>query len=359
MKKISYQALLAKQAKDRQIFVFKAKPKDILSFSEIDRIGRNEDGSLKGFQRHQVAPHIKEIASYLETEEAILPNAIILAFIDGLEIESTDNDLARVTISYDEKKKPGFVVDGQQRLSAFSTIEKSNFEVFVSALLCKNIDELKQQFILINSTRPLPKTLIYELLPSVDGLPEKYTTRKFAAKIVSELNHRSDSSILGQIKQHTSSTGNISDTAMQKLISNSASDGAIRSFIKYENREELAFEMVNNFFSALIEVFGPEWNGMNPRESRLRHGAGLVAMGFIMDMIHSITNETTTKSFVPYLKLLQHDTHWTSGTWHFSDQDIREWNKIQNVSADIDTLTRYLRKKLKESIQKSKVDLRQ
>ena len=64
---------------------------------------------------------------------------------------------------------------------------------YLSALLCKNIDELKQQFILINSTRPLPKTLIYELLPSVDGLPEKYTTRKFAAKIVSELNHRSDS----------------------------------------------------------------------------------------------------------------------------------------------------------------------
>ena len=55
-----------------------------------------------------------------------------MAFIDGLEIESTDNDLARVTISYDENKKPGFVVDGQQRLSAFSTIEKSNFEVFVS-----------------------------------------------------------------------------------------------------------------------------------------------------------------------------------------------------------------------------------
>ena len=104
MKKISYQALLAKQAKDRQIFVFKAKPKDILSFSEIDRIGRNEDGSLKGFQRHQVAPHIKEIASYLETEEAILPNAIILAFIDGLEIESSDNDSARVTISYDKNK---------------------------------------------------------------------------------------------------------------------------------------------------------------------------------------------------------------------------------------------------------------
>ena len=73
----------------------------------------------------------------------------------------------------------------------------------------------------------------------------------------------------------------------------------------------------------------------------------------------NLYNEVTAKSFVPYLKLLQHDTHWTYGTWHFSDQDIREWNKIQNVSADIDTLTRYLRKKLKESIQKSKVALTQ
>ena len=80
------------------------------------------------------------------------------------------------------------MVDGQQRLTALSGLSKPDFEVFVSALICKDYDELRQQFVLINNTRPLPKTLIYELLPNVDGLPERFTARKFAARVVERLN---------------------------------------------------------------------------------------------------------------------------------------------------------------------------
>ena len=48
---------------------------------------------------------------------------------------------------------------------ALSMLEEKDFEVFVSALICKDNDELQKQFILINNTRPLAKELIYELLP--------------------------------------------------------------------------------------------------------------------------------------------------------------------------------------------------
>jgi hypothetical protein len=65
----------------------------------------------------------------------------------------------------------GFVVDGQQRLSALDGLPDRDFEVFVSGILCENEEELRKQFILINNTRPLPKPLIYELLPTVNGLP--------------------------------------------------------------------------------------------------------------------------------------------------------------------------------------------
>ena len=94
--------------------------------------------------------------------------------------------LGSIVISH--KRGQRFVVDGQQRLSALATMEKPGFQVFVSALICKDYNELRQQFVLVNNTRPLPKSLIYELLPTVYGLPERFTSRKFAARIIDLLN---------------------------------------------------------------------------------------------------------------------------------------------------------------------------
>ena len=62
---------------------------------------------------------------------------------------------------------PGLVVDGQQRLSALMQLEGRDFEVLVSAVICADEAELRRQFVLVNNTRPLPKSLIYELLPGV------------------------------------------------------------------------------------------------------------------------------------------------------------------------------------------------
>src|SRR5207249_4232372 len=108
----------------------------------------------------------------------------------------------------------------------------------------------------------LPKTLIYELLPNVEGLPERFTSRKFSARIVDRLNFTKGSALYGEIRQHTNPAGVISDTAMQKFIMNSASDGAIREMFQLADREDHAFQLVNEFFGAVREVFGPEWTGM-------------------------------------------------------------------------------------------------
>src|SRR5688572_28681464 len=175
-----FKAVRARQAAGYDVFVFAAQPQDILAFSEIERVSRGEDGQLKGFQRHQVASHIRDIRDYLSREDALLPNALIVAFIDGVQVKDVGQGLVEVKIVAKSGSKPGFVLDVQQRLTALSAIKMPGFEVFVSALVCKDYNELRQQFVLINNTRPLPKTLIYELLPNVEGLPERFTQRKFA-----------------------------------------------------------------------------------------------------------------------------------------------------------------------------------
>lgn len=363
MKTFQFKAIRAKQAEGSDVFCFAAEPADVLSFSEIDRVGRQDNGELKGFQRHQVAPHIKEIRDYLGREDALLPNAVIVAFLDNVVVRDLGNGIADITISVPEgQNRPGFVVDGQQRLTALSGIRKPGFQVFVSALVCKDYNELRQQFVLINNTRPLPKALIYELLPTVEGLPERFTARKFAARLVDRLNFRKDSVLQGEIRQHTNPKGLLSDTAMQKMVMNSASHGEIRRLMQEcpptpEGQiafEENAFKLFNDYFRAIKHVFGAEWEGMNPKTSRLRHGAGLIAMGFVMEELCSadLTNcASDYDKFVVGLEALKPHTAWTRGTWQLNDVLRTPWNGIQNTPTDINFLTDYLVSTLNRSLR--------
>jgi hypothetical protein len=146
----------------------------------------------------------------------------------------------------------------------------------------------------------------------------------------------------------------LSDTAMQKFIMNSSSDGVLRELIKEENFEEQAYDIINNFFGAVIKVFKPEWVGMVPRTSRLRHGAGLVALGYVMELLYSSWGATTVEEFAEGLELIKPHTAWTSGVWELEDNDSRPWNGVQNTPSDVYLLSKYLVKVTKKAIRKSK-----
>jgi DGQHR domain-containing protein len=363
MPKFKYTAIRAKQANGKFIFSFPAFPGEILKFSSIEGVKRHENGQLDGFQRHQIAPHIKEIRRYLERSDAILPNAIIVAFLDGVDIHERPDGLLDITINADENRIPGLIVDGQQRITALSGSTRSDFQVFVSCILCKDYNELRQQFILINNSKPLPKPLIYELLPNVDGLPEKFSSRSFAARMVEKLNYTKtdDPVFYGRIRQHTNSNGKLSDLAIQKIVMESATNGAIRTFIEQHPStlepdsitaiEENSFELIHTFFSAVKEVFPEAWNDMSPKTSRLVHGAGLVSMGFIMELLYVSFGVISKEKFVQGLKLLKPKTAWTQGKWKFSEDDQRPWNAIQNTTSDIDLLTNYLIRNLRNAMK--------
>lgn len=311
-------------------------------FAVIERVARDAEGGLSGFQRPQIAGHIREIRDYLEKPEAILPNPIVVAFTSNVEMSDADND-GRCMVEIDTAAgAPGLIVDGQQRLTALSQVDEKDFQVFVSAIICRDDEELRRQFVLINNTRPLPKSLIYELLPTVTGLPRRLGDRSVAADIAARLNYDKSSSLEGQIYQHTNPGGLIRDTAIQRVIINSLSDGVMRELIREPDGADLCFRLISDFYQAVQYVFKDAWKDHTPKSSRLVHGAGIMSLGYVMEILVLLDGARTFDDFARGIACLVDKTAWTSGEWNFAENDKRHWKSVQNVNRDIVTLAQYL-----------------
>ncbi|MGA8170113.1 MAG: DGQHR domain-containing protein DpdB [Methylocystis sp.] len=352
---LRFDALAPVQSRKLTVFTFIAKASEIACIARIERAGRNDSGALQGFQRPQIANHIREIRDYLEKPNSILPNAIVVAFIGQASLEPATNSKSRLRklIIDTSKGPPGWIVDGQQRFTALSELRGRDFEVLVSGFLCETEEELQKQFILVNNTRPLPKALVYELLPQVGDLPLRMSSRSQAALVTEALNYRVGSSLKGLIKQQTNPKGVIRDTVLQRVIMNSLSDGALRLYAG-ENKLLLdqGVTIISEFYHAVRHVFADDWVGKTPKTSRLIHGAGIIAMGYVMDFLNSVTGATTRDEFARGLQLLKGKTAWSDGEWEFG-AERRRWNGLQNVPTDIRQLSLHLVQVLKRRLGKT------
>jgi DGQHR domain-containing protein len=319
-----------------KVVCFAATARQIASIARVERIGRDRKGKLTGFQRPQIAAHIREIRDYLAQPGAMLPNAIVLAFSEGARI-GRDGSL---TVEVGQQPC-GWVVDGQQRLSAALDLPDTGFQLLVSAFICDDMKELNRQFILINNTRPLAKPLIYELLPGVPGLPHRLSDRSGAALLTEALNYREGSSLRGMIHQQTNPDGIIKGTLIQRLLINSIQNGALRTVSKDDRKLDEAYDLVNAFFGAVRRAFERDWEGHTAKTSRLLHGVGIVSMGYVMDELNIRERARTRRSFETGLQSLVGRTHWTSGEWNFG-AERRLWNSLQNTKADYRLLSHYL-----------------
>ena len=349
--RLTFSGIQARQSPAHTILSFAVKANDLIRIAAISRIGRDARGALSGFQRPQIAAHIEEIRDYLEKDTAVLPNPIVVAFTQGVTIKGKSNGGCQVIIDMSDGP-PGLVVDGQQRFAALTQIEGKDFEVLVSALICEDESELRRQFVLINNTRPLSKSLIYELLPTVDGLPRRFSGRTIAAEFTQRLNYDKESSLRGLIHQHTNPDGIISDTAIQRVIMHSMSDGIMRPLVRRSGGKDRCFRLISEFYRAVQSVFRESWENQTPKTSRLVHGAGIVALGEVMETLALLEGARTWEEFAKGLGCLEGRTAWTSGEWHFAKGDRRHWKAIQNVARDIETLRDYLNKIVREDIRR-------
>ena len=352
-------ALRVQQNANRHLFTFAVDGKRLPDFTTISRVSRGASSSIEGYQRPEVIRHIDAIRQYIESEDAIVPNALVIAFDDRVTFEPDPNATdvgystpGTIVIPIDpaapESDRPGWIVDGQQRTAAIRDARVESFPISVVAFVAQNDAEQRAQFILVNATKPLSKSLIYELLPATEGeLPEQLLRRQLPSRLVERLNYDEDSPLAGMINTPTTPDGIVKDNSMLRMLENSITDGALYRFRDPETGEGDLDEMLTvlkPFWAAVRETFPDAW-GLPTRKSRLMHGAGVVSLGFLMDAIadqyldDGFAQEADYKS---HLERIAHLCHWTSGTWEFSEEVSRKWNDLQNTPRDTQLLTSYL-----------------
>ena len=193
----------------RRLYAFSVDGKLISQFATVSRVKRTE-GDLEGYQRPEQLAHIEQIQNYIESPDPLLPNAIVIAFDSSVrfvpakvgpatEYSRTGELVIALDPSVPAHLRPGFIVDGQQRVAAIRDAEVESFPLCATGFIAQNIREQTEQFILVNSTKPLPKGLIHELLPETDAmLPLQLERRRLPAMLVTRLKTK---------REHRRSTG--------------------------------------------------------------------------------------------------------------------------------------------------------
>ncbi len=351
-------ALAIRQSSDRTLYSFAVDGKKLPLFAAVSRVKRDAQHQVAGYQRAESLAHIRAIRRYLESDEAVLPNALVIAFDSRVRFESlsqTTEDgtmMGRIVIPVDESEtddeKPAWIVDGQQRTAAIRDADVDRFPVYVTAFITDSVMEQRSQFILVNSTKPLPKGLIHELLPvtPVADLPLALLKRRYPAQLLDRMNYDPDSPLNGRIRTPTTAEGTIKDNSILKMLSMSIEDGALYQWFDGDlgtGDMESMLTLLKRFWSAVASVFPAAWEAP-PRRSRLVHGAGIVALGTLMDeMAYRLDPDIPTeRDFEQSLQLITEYCAWTEGTWHFSEADHRRWNDVQNTPRDIKTLSDHL-----------------
>lgn len=354
---IVVRALHTTQGDNLDVYAFFIVGSDIVRIADISRVERDSDEILKGFQRPEIKTHVRSIADYLQKGRVLFPNAIILALSPEVRFSASrgtrpagDEGIAQsgtLTLPiYKEGERVAWIVDGQQRSLALAKVDDKRIPVPVIGFVSDSLEIQREQFILVNKAKPLPTRLINELLPETREilLPRDLSVRKLPSEICSLLNRDKSSPFYKLIKLPSDKSGGeavVTDTAVITMIKNSMGNplgalapykGGVRDAPDVENM----YRILTTFWHAVRMVFADAW-GLDPRQSRLMHSAGIIAMGVLMDRIYgrlplSLADQAAIRSEL--LKIAP-SCHWTSGVWGSIGV---AWDEIQNTPQDIKRL---------------------
>jgi DGQHR domain-containing protein len=363
-KYLTPRALLLRQNDAHPLYLFSLTGEELYAVAGISQISRDDEDRLIGYQRPEVRRHVEEMVAYLNGKDILFPHPIVLSLRSVVRFKAsrgprTDNGLVaagtlEIPLPRERERKPAWIVDGQQRTRALlKSARGAGFAVPVSAFVTDKIDDEREQFLLLNNTRPLPRGLITELLPEVSAsLPAKLAARKVPAAICEWLNQSPDSPFHRLIRRASSLAGGrgpavVADTSVVQMIEESLSSTSgclfpYRNIATGETDGDGICAVLVAYWAAVRNVFPDAW-GKPPGKSRLMHGAGIRSMGRLMDRVMAgidARHPKTVQQIERELRLVAPFCRWTDGAWE--ELNDLPWNDVQNVPRHIRVLSNYL-----------------
>jgi len=355
-------ALLIQQNPKYPLYLFTLTGEELHQIADIARLNRDEAGRLVGYQRGVLGRHVRNIAEYLNSGDVLFPNSIILALRAEVRFtrhqgrNAKDDFSSTGTIEIPlttDSGKAAWIVDGQQRAMALSQSSRKNFPVPVNAFVAVDAATQREHFFRVNSTRPLPRGLITEILPELATiLPTTLAMRKIPAALCEMLNQDPESPFRGLIRRASTPPGQrrqavVADTALIKLLEDSLK---LPSGCLFPHRNiatgETDFERIRSillvYWNAVRDTFPEAW-GLPPSKSRLMHSVGLRAMGRLMDRVMSGVDPEQPKAarlVRQHLGRIAPICHWTAGRWE--EAGGLRWNELQNVPSHFRMLSNAL-----------------
>jgi DGQHR domain-containing protein len=358
---IRLNALRLKQHKDVPVYVFGIEGRIVHQIASVSYAERAKDGTLSGYQREAVKGHIKDIYEYLSGDAALLPNAIVVAFDERVRFaplaglpQAEWGTFGHLTIpvpANGAQEKAGWIVDGQQRATALAKLDPArSFPVVVVGFQSSSQAVQREQFLLVNRTKPLPRDLLNEILPDVEAsLPRNLARQQLASRVLARLRFDRGSPFAGRIRGLGADTSgaNISQAALLTVVQNSIKKrGALFDYTGAEHRKDDVAGMahaVNVFYAGVARTWPEAWEAA-PTASRLVHGVGIVATGHLMDRVLpevDLTSSRAVSVVESRLGRIKTRCAWTAGRWPVLGC---AWNELQNTSQDKARLTDYLLK---------------
>lgn len=359
MKVLRRRALCIEQTKSGPLYLFTLRADEIFEVAEVTRINRSRSNELIGYQRAEVRQHVEDILEYLNGDNVLFPNSLILALSPGVRFRRSrgpDNDdgLAKAGMLElplaDGGAPPAWIVDGQQRALALARAERRDFPVPVSAFVADTVSYQRDQFLRINNAKPLPRGLVAELLPEVSvPLPRTLAAKQVPSEICGLLNEQSDSPFCGLIRRASTPRGSgavITDTSVIDMLKESLSSASgclfpYRNLATGETDFDAIWRIVVTYWSGVRDAFPDAW-GRPPEESRLMHGVGIRSMGRLMDKVMGSVHpahDDLPAHVAEAMRRIAPFCHWTSGSW---EELSLQWNDVENTSRNQRLLTNLL-----------------
>jgi hypothetical protein len=182
-------------------------------------------------------------------------------------------------------------------------------------------------------------------------LPPRLSLRKTPSALCDLLNRDADSPFCGLIRRASSQAAHrrsavVTDTSVVNMLQESLTSPAgclfpYRNMTSGETDFDGLWTALLLYWTAVRDTFPDAW-GQPPARSRLMHGAGIRAMGRLMDRVLAAVNPrhpAAAEQVRADLARIAPHCRWTGGAW---DGLGLRWNEIQNVPRHINELSSLL-----------------